>query len=228
MKLKAIITGATGMVGKGLLLECLKDPEVESVLVINRQPVGIQHAKLREVIHKDFFDLSPVEQELKGYNTGFFCLGVSSVGMSEAEFHRLTYDLTIHVAETALRMNPEMAICYVSGTGTDSTEKGRMMWARVKGKTENKLLSMPFRDAYMIRLGFLQPLDGIRSKVGWYSAVYRITAFLFPLLRLVFPRQMLTTRSLGQAMIKVVKQGCELKVLGNSDLNGILKSAPVS
>ena len=113
MKLKAIITGATGMVGKGLLLECLKDPEVESVLVINRQPVGIQHAKLREVIHKDFFDLSPVEQELKGYNTGFFCLGVSSVGMSEAEFHRLTYDLTIHVAETALRMNPEMAICYV-------------------------------------------------------------------------------------------------------------------
>ncbi len=217
--LKVIITGATGMVGKAVLLECLKDPEVESVLVVNRQPVGVKHAKLKEVIHKDFFNLSAVEADLKGYNTAFLCLGVSSVGMSEPDYHRLTYDLTIHVAETLLRLNPGMAVCYVSGTGTDSTEKGRLMWARVKGKTENKLLSMPFGAAYMIRLGYLQPLDGIESKVGWFNPVYKLIGFLYPVFKFLFGKRMLTSRDLGRAMINLAKKGYQKRVLENRDLN---------
>ena len=155
MKIKTIITGSTGMVGEGVLHECLQHPDVESVLVINRKPCGIIHDKLKEIILKDFFDLSQIENQLSGYNTCYFCAGVSSVGKKEDEYKRITYDLTMNFAKTLLRLNPEMVFTYVSGVGTDNTEKGRSMWGRVKGKTENDLLKLPFKAAYMFRPGYI-------------------------------------------------------------------------
>ena len=153
MKIRAIVTGATGMVGEGVLHECLLHADVEHILVINRRPCGISHPKLKELIHTNFHDLSSIENELQPYNACFFCLGVSSIGLKEPEYHRLTYDLTLHVAHIG-KQNSEMVFCYVSGSGTDSTEKGRSMWARVKGRTENALMQLPFKKAYMFRPGF--------------------------------------------------------------------------
>jgi putative NADH-flavin reductase len=160
MKIKTIITGATGMVGEGVLHECLLHPEVESVLVINRNPCGVKHEKLKEIIQKDFFNLSPIENQLEAYNACYFCAGVSSMGKSEEEYNRLTYDLTLNFANTLLKHNSDMTFCYVSGVGTDSTEKGRSMWTRVKGKTENDLLKHPFKAAYVFRPGYIQPTNG--------------------------------------------------------------------
>jgi nucleoside-diphosphate-sugar epimerase len=151
LKIKAIITGSTGMVGKGVLYECLESSEVESVLVINRRPLGLKHEKLKEIIHEDFFNVSPIKEELQGYNACYFCLGISSVGLSEEKYHHFTYDLTTHFASAVIELNPEMTFIYVSGTGTDSTEKGKMMWGRVKGKTENALMAMPFKALSEIR-----------------------------------------------------------------------------
>lgn len=181
MKIKPIITGTTGMVGKGVLLECLDSPEVESVLVVNRKPLGFQHPKMREVIHKDFFDLSAIAGEMIGYDTCFFCLGVTSAGLNEQEYTHLTYDLTLTFAKTFITQNPGPVFCYVSGAGTDSTEKGRVMWARVKGRTENALIAMPFKAAYMFRPGFIEPLKGIKSSTKLYNAMYVILRPLFPL-----------------------------------------------
>ncbi len=154
MKIKAVLFGATGMVGEGVLHECLKHPDVESVLVVNRRSCGVRHEKLSEIIHTNFHDFSDIEHRLSGYNAGFFCMGVSSIRMKEDDYRHVTYDLTIHVADTLLRQNPEMTFCYVSGSGTDSSEKGRVMWARVKGKTENDLMRMSFKSAYMFRPGY--------------------------------------------------------------------------
>src|SRR6266508_2253769 len=156
--IKAIITGATGMVGEGVLHICLNHPNVEQILVINRKPCGVQHPKLKEIIHTDFYNLSSIEDQLIGYNACFFCLGISSVGMKEADYFKVTYTLTMHVAETLSRHNPDMTFCYISGAGTDSTEKGRIMWARVKGKTENDLMKLPFRDVFAFRPGFIKPI----------------------------------------------------------------------
>jgi len=217
--IKAIITGSTGMVGKGTLLECLDSPKVESILVINREPVGVQHEKLREVIHSDFFDLSSIENELSGYNACFFCLGVSSAGLSEEKYHKLTYDLTLNFAKTVLKLNPEMTFCYVSGTGTDSTEKGNTMWARVKGKAENALLAMPFKSAYMFRPGYIQPLRGIKSKTALYNASYLITTPFYPLLKRLFPKFITNTELVGKAMINVVLNGYDKVHLENEDIN---------
>jgi uncharacterized protein YbjT (DUF2867 family) len=155
--LRAIITGATGMVGEGVLHECLQHPAVEAVLVINRKPCGVVHPKLKEIIHPDFFDLSGIQQQLKGYNACFFCLGVSSIGMKEPEYHRLTYTLTLNFAETLSKLNRDTTFCYVSGGGTDSSEKGRSMWARVKGKTENDLMKLPFKQVFAFRPGYMHP-----------------------------------------------------------------------
>ena len=161
MKINAIITGTTGMVGEGVLYECLLHPDVESVLVINRTPCGIKHEKLKEIIHKNFLDLSSIEDQLKEYNACYFCAGISSMGKSEEQYKRITYDLTLNFANTLLRSNPDMTFCYVSGVGTDSTEKGRSMWARVKGKTENDLMKLQFKAAYMFRPGYIQPTKGL-------------------------------------------------------------------
>jgi hypothetical protein len=220
MKSKVIITGSTGMVGKGVLLECLEDQDVESVLVLNRQPLGMEHEKLKEVIIKDFFDLEPFRDQLKGYNTCFFCLGISSAGLSEEQYRKITYDLTINFAEIILEENPELTFCFISGAGTDSTEKGRQMWARVKGKTENKLLEMPFEDAYMFRPGFIQPKKGVRSRTPLYNTLYIITRPLFPLFRF-FPAFTTTSEKLGKAMINVAQKGYDKKILESMDINQI-------
>ena len=199
MKIKAIITGATGMVGEGVLIECLQSPDVEQVLVINRRPCGVSHPKLKEIIHTDFFDFSSIAAQLKGYNACFFCLGVSSVGMNEKDYTHFTYDLTMHVAGTLAPPNPDMTFIYVSGASTDSTQKGSLMWARVKGKTENDLMKLPFKKVYAFRPGFMVPTPGAKNTLK----PYKYFSWLFPLL-LRFPKYVSTLAQVGQAMIKAV------------------------
>ncbi len=176
------------MVGQGVLRECLLDPDLDSVLVIGRKTIGQQHGKLQEIIQEDLADLSAIERRLAGYDACFFCLGVSAAGMNEQAYRRVTYDLTISVAGTLARLNPAMTFIYVSGSGTDSTEQGRMMWARVKGKTENALLRMPFHAAYMFRPGYIQPLHGIRTKTGWYAAILHSDGAALSHLEIAFPQ----------------------------------------
>jgi uncharacterized protein YbjT (DUF2867 family) len=220
---KVILLGATGMVGQGVLRECLLDPEVETVLAIGRNATALQHEKLHEIVHNDPSDLSAIEGKLSGYDACFFCLGVSAVGMTEDAYRRVTYDLTISVAGTLIRLNQAMTFIYVSGSGTDSTERGRLMWARVKGKTENALLQMPFKAAYMFRPGYIQPLHGIRTKTKWYGAVYAMMGPLYPLWKVLFPKYVTTTECLGRAMLKVAKRGAPKSVLENQDINSICR-----
>jgi uncharacterized protein YbjT (DUF2867 family) len=219
--MNVILFGATGMVGQGVLRECLLDPEVESVLAIGRSAIEQQHEKLHEIVLKTLTDLSSVENRLSGYDTCFFCLGVSSAGMSEDDYRRVTYDLSLSVAATLARLNPAMTFIYVSGAGTDSSEHGRMMWARIKGKTENALLAMPFKAAYMFRPGYIQPMHGVRTKTKWYGTAYAIMAPLYPLLRRLFPRYVTTTEQLGRAMISVAKTSATKRVLESNDINAI-------
>jgi hypothetical protein len=214
MRFKVIITGATGMVGEGVLQECLISPEVEEILIINRKPSGISDPKLREIIHTDFFDLSTIENRLSPYDACFFCLGVSSVGMKESPYNRLTSELTMHVAETLYKKNPEMVFCYVSGSGTDSSEKGRIMWARVKGKTENQLLRIGFPKAYMFRPGYLQPTPGLNNTLK----AYRVLSWAYPALRRIFPQFMCSLKELGKAMINTMSKGYEKQVLEVKDI----------
>jgi hypothetical protein len=219
MKINAIITGATGMVGEGVLMECLLHPDVDKVLVINRRPCGVTHPKLTEILHTDFFDLSPVATQLNGYNACFFCLGVSSVGMKEEKYYSLTYTLTLQVAEILSRQNPGMTFCYVSGAGTDSTENGRINWARVKGKTENDLMKLPFKKVYAFRPGFMLPEKAAKNIHGYY-AIYSI---LYPPLRALFPNFISTLKEVGIAMINSVIFGYEKSVLEVKDIVALAK-----
>ncbi|MGZ3873536.1 MAG: NAD-dependent epimerase/dehydratase family protein [Mucilaginibacter sp.] len=212
--IKAIVTGATGMVGEGVLHECLLHPHVEAVLVINRKPCGIVHPKLREIIHPDFFDLSAIEGQLAGYNACYFCLGVSSIGMKEPEYYKLTYTLTMHVAETLSRINPGMTFCYVSGTGTDSSEKGSFMWARVKGKTENELAKLPFKKEFNFRPGYMHSTKGLKNTLPYYKYL----SWMYPFFRAVFPNVVSTLAELGLAMINVTLYGYEKQVLEVKDI----------
>jgi len=217
--MKVILFGATGMVGQGVLRECLLDPEVESVLAIGRRGTGQTHGKLREIVHQDFFDFSAIEGQLAGYDACFFCLGVSSAGMKEDEYRRLTYDITLVAAQALARQNPgTMTFLYVSGTGTDSSEKGRTMWARVKGETENALLRLPFKAAYMLRPGYIQPLHGITSSTKWTRVLYAVMGPLYPVWKTLFPKYVTTTEQLGRAMIHVAKHGAPQPILENQDL----------
>jgi uncharacterized protein YbjT (DUF2867 family) len=220
---KVILLGATGMVGQGVLGECLLDPEVEIVLAIGRNATIQQHEKLHEIVHNDLSDLSAIEDKLSGYHACFFCLGVSAVGMNEETYRRVTYDLTISVARTLAKLNPTMTFIYVSGASTDSTERGRMMWARIKGKTENALLQMPFKAVYMFRPAYIQPLHGIRTKTKWYGAVFAIMGPLYPVWKLLFPKYVTTTECLGRAMLKVAKQGAPNPVLENQDISSVCR-----
>ncbi|GAB3750499.1 NAD-dependent epimerase/dehydratase family protein [Spirosoma pomorum] len=213
MKIKAIITGATGMVGEGVLLECLNHPDVEKILVINRKPGGRSHPKLREIIHADFFNLSPITSELVGYNACFFCLGVSSVGMRAEEYKRLTYDLTLNVAQLLAAQNPDMTFCYVTGAGTDSSEQGRVAWARVKGATENALLRL-FKNAYMFRPAFMKAVPGQRN----LKSYYKYLTWLYPIGRAIYPAGFCTLEEVGQAMINVAKQGADKRILEVKDI----------
>jgi len=217
--MKVILFGATGMVGQGVLRECLLDGGVESVLVVGRSPTGQRHAKLREIVHDDFLDYSAIESGLAGYDACFFCLGVSSVGINEERYRHLTYDITLAAARTLARLNPQMVFVYVTGRGTDATEKGSLMWARVKGKTENDLLELPFKAAYMFRPAGIQPLHGIRSKTAWVQAIYVGAAPLLSLLNRVAPKYMTTTEQVGRAMIKVARDGFPRPVLESEDIN---------
>jgi uncharacterized protein YbjT (DUF2867 family) len=217
--MKVILFGATGMVGHGVLRECLLDAGVESVLAVGRSPSGQRHAKLRELVHDNFFDFSGLESQLAGYDACFFCFGVSSIGMDEARYRHLTYDLTMAAAATLAKLNPQMVFVYVSGRGTDSTEKGNLMWARVKGKTENDLLKLPFRAAYMFRPAGIQPLHGVRSKTAWVQAVYVTTSPLLSLLTRMAPKYMTTSEQVGRAMIKVARDGFPRPVLESEDIN---------
>jgi uncharacterized protein YbjT (DUF2867 family) len=219
--MNVILFGATGMVGQGVLRECLLDPGVESVLVVGRSPTGQRHAKLRELLRDDFVDYSDVESQLVGFDACFFCLGVSSIGMDEARYRHLTYDITLAAARVLARLNPQMVLVYVSGRGTDSTEQGSLMWARVKGKTENDLLKLPFKAAYMFRPAGIQPLHGIRSKTGWVQAIYVATSPLLSLLNHVAPKYMTTTEQVGRAMIKVARDGFPKPVLESEDINAV-------
>ena len=191
--MKIILFGATGMVGQGVLRECLLDSGIESVLAVGRSPTGQRHPKLREILHDNFVDYSAIESQLAGYDACFFCLGVSSVGMNEERDRHLTYDITLAAATTLARLNSQMVFVYVTGQGTDSSEKGRLMWARVKGKTENDLLKLPFKAAYLFRPAAIQPLHGIRSKTAWVQAIYVAAAPLLSLLHRVAPKYMTTT-----------------------------------
>ncbi len=201
--MKVILFGATGMVGQGCLRECLIDPEVETVLAVGRSPTGVQNAKLREIVHDNFLDFSAIESQLAGFDACFFCLGVSSVGMSEERYRHLTYDLTLAAATTLSRLNPGMVFVYVTGQGTDSTEQGRLMWARIKGKTENDLLKLPFKAAYMFRPAGIQPLHGVKSRTAWVHAIYVVAAPLLTWLNRVAPKYMTTTEQVGRASFRV-------------------------
>ncbi len=219
MKIRAIVTGATGMVGEGVLHECLLHPDVEAVLVINRRPCGVIHPKLTEIIHTNFFDLSPIEQDLGGYNACFFCLGVTSVGKKEEVYNKLTYVLTMHVAETLVRHNSDMTFCYVSGVGTDSTEQGKIMWARVKGKTENHLMRLPFKAAYMFRPGYMQPTPGLKNA----PKAYALFSWMYPALRNMFPQYACTLKEVGIAMINAAAKGYKKPVLEVRDIVALAK-----
>lgn len=214
MKIRTIITGTTGMVGEGVLHECLNHPDVESVLLINRRTANVQHPKLKEIIHDNFFDLSAVKEQLSGYNACFFCLGTTSVRKSKEEYTRTTFDLTKTFADTLIELNPEMTFCYVSGSGTDSTEKGKIMWARVKGRTENYILNLGFKDAYMFRPAMISPTKGLNNTL----TLYKFIAPLIPFLELYSPKHICSLKQIGFAMINSVLKGYDNKILEVVDI----------
>lgn len=226
-KVRVIITGSTGMVGKGVLLECLENDNVSRVLVINRSTIGLNHPKLEELLIEDFSGLNNFQNSLEGYNACFFCSGVSSVGVSEERYTNVTYDLTINMAKLLVKLNPQSTFCYVSGVGTDSSEKGNTMWARVKGKTENTILAIGFKAAFMFRPGYIQPLKGVKSKTGWYNVLYVIFKPLYPMLRLLFPNQVTSTIKMGEAMINAALYGYKKPILESKDINALAKLTQV-
>jgi uncharacterized protein YbjT (DUF2867 family) len=213
-KLNVIVTGATGMVGEGVLFECMENPLVESILIIVRKPSGVSHPKVKEIIHQDFSKTEPIKEQLKGYNACFFCLGVSSVGMKEDEYNKLTYTLTLGFAKTLSEASPEVTFCYVSGAGTDSTEKGRSMWARVKGKTENDLAKLPFRATYNFRPGMMKPTKGQQRVLP----AYKYVGWLYPVIKTFFPKVACTIKEVGLAMIHISLQGYSKKNIEVSDI----------
>ena len=209
------------MVGQGVLRECLLDPDVERVLSIVRTPAGRCEPKIRELVHNDFFDFSAIKDELAGYDACFFCLGVSSAGMKEADYRHVTYDITLAAALLLASLNPNMTFIYVSGAGTDSSERRRSMWARVKGKTENDVLRLPFKASYMFRPGVIVPLHGVKSKTTFVRVLYTVLGPVLPMLYALFPKYVTTTEQIGRAMIKVARGGAPKSVLETSDINNI-------
>jgi uncharacterized protein YbjT (DUF2867 family) len=218
--MKVILFGATGMVGQGVLQECLRSGEVEGVLSIGRRASRQQHPKLREIVHQDFSDFFEIEGEMTGYDACFFCLGVSSLGMKERDYRWVTYEFALAAAQTLARLNPNMTFIYVSGAGTDSTGRGSTMWARVKGQTENAIFKL-FSKAFAFRPAYIQPLDGIVPKTMWLRAVYAVVAPLYPVWKALFPNYVTTTAQVGRAMIHVAREGAPTRVLENRDINAM-------
>jgi len=217
--MKVVLFGATGMVGQGALRECLLDPGVERVLAVVRHPTGPKDEKLRELAARDFTDFSAVEGELSGYDACFFCLGVSSAGLTEDAYRRVTHDITLAAARTLARLNPGMTFIFVSGAGADSTGRGRVMWARVKGETENEVLRLPFNAAYVFRPAFIQPLHGITSRTKLYRMAYAVIGPLYPVFKALAPRYVTTTERIGRAMIRVARHGASKPVLESRDID---------
>ncbi len=213
-KLNVIVTGATGMVGEGVLFECMENPLVESILIVVRKPSGVSHPKVKEIIHQDFSKVEPIKEQLKGYNACFFCLGVSSIRMKEDEYNKLTHTLTLGFAKTLSEASPEVTFCYVSGAGTDSTGKGRSMWARVKGKTENDLAKLPFRATYNFRPGMMKPTKGQQRVLP----AYKYVGWLYPVIKTFFPKVACTIKEVGLAMIHISLQGYSKKNIEVSDI----------
>lgn len=220
--MNVVVFGATGMIGQGVLRECLLDASVERVLAIGRSPTGRQDPKLREIAVKDFAALAGIGAELSGYDACFYCLGVTSAGMSEADYRRVTYDMALDAARALVARNPGMTFIFVSGTGADSTERGRIMWARVKGATENALLAMPFKAVYVFRPGFVQPLHGITSRTKLYSVFYSILAPLYPALKALLPKYITTTETVGRAMLEAAAHGSAKRIHENPDINELV------
>jgi uncharacterized protein YbjT (DUF2867 family) len=216
--MRVVLFGASGMVGGGALRECLEDPGVEAVLSVGRRSCGVTHAKLRELTHPDLFDLAAVAEKLRGYDACFYTIGVTSAGMSESDYRRITYDLTVAVMDVLVRENPGLKICFVSGAGTDASEKGRVMWARVKGAAENHVLGLG-QEAYVFRPGYIQPLKGVRSATAIYQALYTVAAPFYPVLRRLFPGSVTTSVAVGRAMINAVTRGAPERVLETRDIN---------
>jgi len=216
--MNVLILGATGMVGQGVLRECLRDDGVQRVLTLGRTRTGQAHAKLREIVHGDLLHLSAVEDQLRDLDACFYCLGASAAGLSEADYSGINYEITLAVAETLVRLDPDMTFVYVSGTGTDSTERGRVMWARVKGRTENALLRLPFKAAYMLRPGLIIPMYGVKSKTRLYRVFYTVFGPLLPALKALFPRSVITTEHLGKVMLRLARSGYSKQVLETDDL----------
>lgn len=221
--MKVILFGATGMVGQGALRECLAASDVEEVVTVGRAPTGQQHPKLRELVHAEMWDYTNVEAELTGFDACFFCIGVTSSGMAEKQYTHMTYDLTMAAASTLARLNPQMVFVYVSGAGADSSETSRIMWERVRGKTENALLKLPFRGVYIFRPGMIQPMFGVKSKTTSYRWFYTLAKPLLPMMRAMLPDQILSTPQMGQAMLNAVRSGAPKRVLEAADINALSK-----
>lgn len=219
--MKVLIVGATGMVGQGALRECLAAPDVEGVTVLSRSKIEPEHPRMHQIIQSDLFDLTQAEPELRGIDACYFCLGVSSSGMNETTYRHITYDLTLAIAKVLVRINPAMSFIYVSGAGTDSTEHGRSMWARVKGQTENALKALPFAGVYLLRPAIIQPLHGVESKTPSYRHFYRLTRPLLPVVRRLFPSFVVTTQEVGQAMLHASRRGPGRLVLESRDIAGL-------
>jgi uncharacterized protein YbjT (DUF2867 family) len=220
-----LIFGATGMVGQGVLRECLQAPDVELVQTIGRTPTGQQHPKLREMVHAEMWHYDGIDAELSNFDACFFCIGVTSSGMGEKEYTHLTYDMTLAAAQALVRLNPGMVFIYVSGAGADSSGTSKIMWERVRGNTENALLKLPFKGVYIFRPGMIEPMDGIKSKTAAYRIFYSLTKPVLPLLRKALPKYVLSTRQVGQAMLAVVRGGARRRVLESVDINAIVKDA---
>lgn len=222
MKIKTIITGATGMVGEGVMHECLNHPDVEKVLVINRRSGNVQHPKLEEIIHNNFFDFTPLENRLKGYNACYFCLGTTSVGKKEDVYTKITFDITKALADILVKLNPDMTFCYISGAGTDSTEKGKIMWARVKGRTENYILNLGFKQAFAFRPAIISPTKGLKNTLSFYKYLF----FLLPVIKLFFPKHICSLKEIGLAMINSVNKGYVKNILEVSDIVKLAEQSP--
>jgi uncharacterized protein YbjT (DUF2867 family) len=220
--MKVILFGATGMIGQGVLRECLLDPGVESVLSIGRSPAGVTHQKLRDIVHKDLWHYEAIERQMKEFDACFFCLGVASSGMSEHHYERITYGIPVAAGETLAKLNSQMTFVLVSGASADSTENGRVMWARIKGKAENAVLRMRFKAAYVFRPGFIEPVHGAVSRIPAYRIFYRVMKPVMPVLRWMFPSYVLTTELIGLAMLKVVREGASKRVLESKDIRAVL------
>ena len=219
--MNVILFGATGMIGQGVLRECLLDPKTDAILSVGRTTTGQRGAKLRELVHRDLLNLSAIEAQLTGFDACFFCLGVSSAGMTEPAYRRVTFDITLAVAQTLARLNARMTFIYVSGAGTDSREHGRIMWARIKGQTENALLRLPFKAAVMFRPALIVLLHGVTSRTRWYRALYALIRPLWPLLRPAFPQHVTTTQQMGRAMLRVARQSAPKSILETRDINAL-------